>query len=87
MYIESCDTGKEYVMISHLSLLRIQSSYQWLETGHGNGPCGGVGNRKQMADIAVKQNTVITNGDEFFGWASTANTRVLSGHHQRDRPI
>ena len=41
-----CPTKDHYILNQPL-LLRIQSSYQWLETGHGNGPCGGVGNRKK----------------------------------------
>ena len=42
----------------------------YLESGHGNGPCDGLGaSVKREANMAIKQGTVlIQNGDHFYAW-------------------
>jgi hypothetical protein len=55
----------------------IKATWDYLESGHGKGPCDGVGGSiKRSADIAVKKGEIISNAEEFFQWASTNSTNI-----------
>jgi hypothetical protein len=48
----------------------VSCTWDYLETGHGKGPCDGVGGSiKKGADIAVKAGHTISDGKEFYSWA------------------
>ena len=50
----------------------IYATWDYLEAGHGKGPCDGIGGSiKKRAEIAVKKGTIITSGSEFVTWANT----------------
>ena len=52
----------------------LQATWNYFETGHGKGPCDGVGGSvKRCADQAVKQGTCIQDAHDFFAWASSSN--------------
>ena len=51
-----------------------QARWSYLESGHGKGPCDGLGARvKRSADNAVKQGKVsIQSAADFLKWADSA---------------
>jgi hypothetical protein len=56
----------------------INCTWDYLESGHGKGPCDGVGGSlKRSADTAVKAGEIISNAEEFYNWAS-ANSKTIS---------
>jgi hypothetical protein len=55
----------------------VNSTWDYLEAGHGKGPCDGVGGAiKRYADIAVKKGEIIGNGEDFFQWAKDKNEKM-----------
>ncbi|KAJ8048235.1 hypothetical protein HOLleu_00469 [Holothuria leucospilota] len=48
----------------------IYATWNYFESGHGKGPCDGVGGTvKRLADDAVKRGAVIQNANDFYSWA------------------
>jgi hypothetical protein len=48
----------------------ISASWQYLEKGHGKGPCDGVGGSlKKSADQAVKKGEIISNAHDMLKWS------------------
>lgn len=63
--------------INKLCLKNIKSSWQFFESGHGKGPCDGIGGTtKRNADNAVKKGVIIQDAEEFFRWASTSDSTI-----------
>ena len=65
----------------HKTLFGVNARWDFLESGHGKGPCDGLGGSvKRSADMAVKQGRVIIqNAKDFYAWAggqSETNTSV-----------
>lgn len=59
------------------ALFSLQGSWSWLESGHGKGPCDGVGGSvKSKADNLVKTKLLITNADEFCNEISKQETKM-----------
>ena len=57
----SCD-----MLVRAAELFSIRITWNWLEAGHGKGPCDGVGGAlKGLADRVVKTTGSIQNADEF----------------------
>ena len=55
----------------------ITSSWDYLEKGHGKGPCDGVGGSiKKFAETAVKKGVIIGNATDFFNWAERNNEKM-----------
>ena len=55
----------------------IHCTWDYLESGHGKGPCDGVGGSlKRFADNAVKKGVIINNAVDFFEWASENNDKM-----------
>lgn len=55
----------------------IEASWSWLESGHGKGPCDGIGGGiKKKADNLVKSGKVITNTDEFCATIASAKPKL-----------
>jgi hypothetical protein len=55
----------------------VSCSWDFLETGHGKGPCDGVGGTiKKGADIAIKSGRIISNVDEFYTWAKDFSPKM-----------
>lgn len=56
----------------------ITGSWQYFESGHGKGPCDGIGGTtKRNADNAVKQGkTIIQDADDFFKWARDTESQI-----------
>jgi hypothetical protein len=55
----------------------ITATWNYLETGHGKGPCDGVGGSlKKSADIAVKSGKIIRNAEEFYEWGQTLDSSI-----------
>lgn len=56
----------------------ITCSWNYFESGHGKGPCDGIGGcAKRMASEAVKQQKVqIQDADDFFRWAVKTQQKI-----------
>ena len=56
----------------------IKGSWHYFESGHGKGPCDGVGGTtKRNADNAIKQQkATIQDADDFFRWASASASQI-----------
>jgi hypothetical protein len=55
----------------------IQCSWDYLESGHGKGPCDGIGGSiKKGADTAVKSGELIGDAHDFFRWAENYSPRM-----------
>ena len=54
------------------------ASWHYFESGHGKGPCDGVGGTtKRNADNAVKQGkTLIQDATDFFSWATQQSSEI-----------
>jgi len=56
----------------HKSMFNISASWHYFESGHGKGPCDGVGGAvKRAADLAVKKGRLITTASTFYEWGIT----------------
>ena len=57
----------------------ISASWQYFESGHGNGPCDGVGVGyvKRAADRAVKTGKLIMTAQDFYAWGISATQSSL----------
>ena len=57
------------VTAMHKDLFGINATWQFFESGHGKGPCDGVGGSvKRSADLAVKQGKLIQTVSDLFKW-------------------
>lgn len=55
----------------------IKASWEYLESGHGKGPCDGVGGSiKKSAEIAVKSGKIISTAQEFYEWGISLNSNI-----------
>ena len=55
------------LMANHKKLFGTDSSWHWLESGHGKGPCDGVGGCvKKMAEVQVKRGSIISDAETFY---------------------
>lgn len=55
----------------------VSSSWDYLESGHGKGPCDGVGGAiKRFANNAIKSGTIIGNASQFYDWAKENNQKM-----------
>ena len=49
------------------SAFNLGAAWNWLESGHGKGPCDGVGGTlKRLADRIVKQKILVQDAEDFF---------------------
>lgn len=50
----------------------MQAQWNYLESGHGKGPCDGLGaSVKRAADMAIKQGkATIQDGKDFYNWTT-----------------
>ena len=64
----------------HEAVLGVSGSWDYLESGHGKGPCDGLGGSvKRSADMAVKQGkVVIQNAKDFYSWATNQSESETS---------
>ena len=61
----------------HQELFNTSASWQWLETGHGKGPCDGVGGAvKKMAENAVQKGAIISEADFFCHYFDSADSKI-----------
>jgi len=58
------------IVCEHETDFGVCARWNYLETGHGKGPCDGLGaSVKRMADLAVKQHKcLIQDASDFFKW-------------------
>jgi hypothetical protein len=61
------------LLVDHEAEFGIKAQWNYLESGHGKGPCDGLGaSVKRAADMAIKQGKAsIQNGKDFYHWATT----------------
>lgn len=60
-----------------LCLKNIKSSWQYFESGHGKGPCDGIGGTtKRNADNAMKTGVIIQDAEDFYLWASKGESAI-----------
>lgn len=64
----------------HEAVFGVSGSWDYLESGHGKGPCDGLGGSvKRSADMAVKQGKVIIqNAQDFYTWATNQSEKETS---------
>lgn len=56
---------------------KIRAVWNWLESGHGKGPCDGVGgSMKRLADRIVRTNTTIQDASDFYNYVSKESDKV-----------
>ena len=57
----------------------VRARWDYLEAGHGKGPCGGLGGSvKRSADSAIKQGkVVIQSAEDFYSWAYESEARSV----------
>ena len=68
------------LMAHHKTSLNIKATWSYFESGHGKGPCDGVGGAvKRSADTTVKKGQLIKDAKQFFEWGSEQeSTSALS---------
>jgi hypothetical protein len=66
------------LVASHAELFSgITATWDYMEAGHGKGPCDGVGGSvKRSADIAVKSGETITSASDFYLWATRTKKNI-----------
>jgi hypothetical protein len=66
------------VVSDHIKLFGVSATWNYFESGHGKGPCDGLGgSAKRMADLAVRQNKCrIGNAEDFVQWGITHQANV-----------
>ena len=58
------------LVVHHKLLFGMDATWHLLETGHGKGPCDGIGGTvKRSADEAIAQGVVIKDARTFYEWA------------------
>ena len=68
-----------HLISKHQEMYGIKATWDYFETGHGKGPCDGVGGTiKRMADQAQKQGTRIQDAKDFMEWANTTTSLNLN---------
>ena len=68
------------LVLSHEERYGSSATWNYFESGHGKGPCDGVGGTvKRMADQAVNaQKADIQDADDFLSWAQTSSIRGIT---------
>lgn len=63
------------ILCNHLEQFGVSARWNYLESGHGKGPCDGFGaSVKRAADMSVKQGkSTIQGAKDFLVWADKAN--------------
>lgn len=66
------------IIADHAQQFQIPCSWTWFESGHGKGPCDGIGGTsKRCADLAVKRyNCIIDNAESFARWGNDSGGKV-----------
>ena len=66
------------IVHSHKELFQVSATWNYFESGHGKGPCDGVGGSvKRSADLAVKKNQeLIKSAKDFFMWGRKQESAV-----------
>ena len=53
----------------HEELFQVKATCNYFESGHGKGPCDGVGGSvKRSADLAIKKGLIIKMATDFYKW-------------------
>ncbi|MES9884689.1 MAG: hypothetical protein ABW185_27915 [Sedimenticola sp.] len=74
------------ILTRHEDLFGVKAVWNFFESGHGKGPCDGIGGtaKRQAAD-AVKQGKVsIQDANEFYDWASTHEKSIKYVFYTQD---
>jgi hypothetical protein len=68
------------IIAEHAKLYGLKARWNYFESGHGKGPCDGLGGTiKRMADEAIKRGVaVIQDPREFYEWAICSNMKEVS---------
>ena len=65
------------ILGKHEELFGIKGTWHYFESGHGKGPCDGVGGAlKRAADIETKKGGSITSARSFFQWAKGRQSNI-----------
>jgi hypothetical protein len=61
------------LVCDHADEFGVSATWDYLEAGHGKGPCDGLGGSvKRAADMSVRQGKAVIQGaDDFFAWAKS----------------
>lgn len=67
------------LVAKHRNLYGVSARWNYFESGHGKGPCDGLGGTvKRMADEAVRRGAVvIQDSKEFFDWAVNSSMKEV----------
>ena len=61
------------IISCHSHYFKVSASWNYMEAGHGKGPCDPIGGTaKRKADLAVKnEKAIIQDAKDFYQWAKT----------------
>ena len=67
------------IISCHTEYFNVSASWNYMEAGHGKGPCDPIGGTaKRKADLAVKnEKAIIQDAQDFFKWAKTTEDASL----------
>lgn len=67
------------IIQNHSDKFQIKATWSYFESGHGKGPCDGVGAAvKRSADLALKKGQLIKSAEEFFRWGITQEASAVT---------
>ena len=68
------------LILEHKKRYGFDATWNYFESGHGKGPCDGVGGTvKRLADQAVNaQKANIQDADDFYSWAENGSIKAIS---------
>ncbi|MES9879799.1 MAG: hypothetical protein ABW185_02860 [Sedimenticola sp.] len=71
------------LLCHHEAELSVHARWDYLEAGHGKGPCDGLGGSvKRSADMAVKRGkAVIQTAEDFYAWAVSETESSVSYYY------
>ena len=73
------------MLMDSLNLFKVRCAWMWLESGHGKGPCDGVGGAiKRIASRETKKSVTIQNADDF---ATTVHSEKIELIHKTKEEI
>ena len=68
-----------WTILEHEGLFNVRATWNYLESGHGKGPCDGVGGSvKRSADLAIKKGLIIKTASDFYNWGITQEHSVVT---------
>ena len=66
-------------ILQHEGLFHVRATWNYFESGHGKGPCDGVGGSVKLStDLAFKKGLITKTASNFYNWAITQEHSVVT---------